>query len=71
MAPFVFELKKSVKIFLVALIKIKRIWPETDHLHPPPGLPEGGVIRGILLLFWNIFQIQMRLSLTTRLELHF
>ena len=49
MAPFVFELKKSEKIFLVSPIKIKRSWPETKHLHPSPSLPEGGEIGGFLL----------------------
>ena len=45
----VFEFKKSEKIFLDSPIKIKRIWPETGHLHPPHSLPEGGEIGGFLL----------------------
>ena len=72
-APFVFELKKSEKIVLVSLIKIKSICPEADHLHPhPPSLPEGG---GLTLwdFFFSrlIFRIKMCLSLSTRLDWHF
>ena len=43
-APLVFEFKKSEKIFLDSPIKIKRICPETGHLHPSPSVPKGGEI---------------------------
>ena len=56
-APFAFEIKKNrKKYFLSSPIKIKSIWPEMEHLHPPPSLPEGGKIWGFVLFFGLFFK---------------